>query len=278
MINWIWNEVDIYWWEVDELHGIEEHQSDEVFALKELALKSEFDILHAIGIATKSRKRWWLADKLTVFIDKLLKKLRLFKRLFGETWNIDAEVLFENPEGSRWAKKRAQATSRYFVGSIVDIDPAFYNDEKLHKTLSPDTLEKAWVKAQNYLSYEDLVDRIELKLFEVDYALEIEKLRNACLERLLQSLNVEYDFPYTFPKNSETDRPKSLARLDEQIVAIAVSLAYQDELKGGYPSVSFSFRLAPENSEFLYQYWFQLYSVQVQLRRGVAEKRVRPQT
>jgi hypothetical protein len=155
LINWIWNEVDIYW-EVDELHGIDKLQSDEVFALKELALKSEFDILHAIGTATKSRKRWWLADKLTVFIDKLLKILRLSMRPFGENWKIDAEVLFENPEGSRWAKKQAQATSRYFVESIMNIDPVFYNDEKLHKALSPDTLEKAWVKAQNYISYESL--------------------------------------------------------------------------------------------------------------------------
>ena len=229
-------------------------------SLKELALKTNFDILYAIGIATKSKKRWWLTDKLTVFIAKLLKMLHLSKRFLGETWRIDAEVLFENPEGSRWAKQQAQATSRYYVESIVDVDPVFYHDKKLHTALSPDILERAWVKAQNYISYEALVDRVELKLFEVNHVLEMGKLRSACLERALQSLNVEYDFPYSFPKNSESDRPKSLARLDEQIVAVAVSLVYQDELEGRYPSVSFSFRLAPKDSEFLYQYWFQLYS------------------
>lgn len=259
LINWIWNEADIYW-ETDTVHTISEVQSEEVDALREITLHSDFDTLYVVGVATQNRTRWWLADKLSAFFRKLVHALRLSKHPYGVTWRIDAEVLFENPESSRWAKDRAQATSRYSVENVVDVDPKFYVDSKLHKALTSNSIEQAWIKTQNYMSYEAFVDRVELKLFEVNYDLEIERIIQVCLERLFQYLNVELDFPYAFPKNNETDRPKSSARLEEQIIAIAIALSFKDEIKGSYPSVSFSFRLAPDKSEFLYEYWFQLYS------------------
>ena len=259
LINWIWNEADIYW-ETNETKALDEIEPKEVEALREIAIESDFDALYVIGIATKNKRRLWLADKLSTFLQKLANILRLSKHPFGTTWKIDAEVLFENPEGSRWAKDRAQGTSRYFVENIIDIDPEFYSDSKLREMLSVDLVEKAWVKTQNHISYETLVDRVELKLFETDIDLEIERIIHVCYERLFHYLNVEFDIPYPFPKNSGTERPKSSARLEEQIIATALSLNFRDKLAGNSPSVSFSHRLASEKSEFLYEYWFLQYN------------------
>jgi hypothetical protein len=235
-------------------------ESLEIESLKKLAVKTNFEILVILGIATKNRKRWWLVEKLSILLGKFLQTLALGNRMFSSFWKTDAEVLFENPEGSRKSKDKANASSRFFVETITDISPEYAKDKQYQDLLSPKSLERAWVKAQTWINYEAFIDRVELKLFEVDYALELDKLRVACLDKFSKHLNVDFDFSYEFPKNEKVNRPKSLARLEEQIIAVALAIEFDKELMGGLKNVSFSFHLTRRDSEFLYRYWFELYS------------------
>jgi hypothetical protein len=259
LINWIWNEADQYLKQRkhDSLKALE---SQEVEALKNLAIKTNFEILYVLGIATKTRKRQWLSEKLSMLLERFLQVLAFWKRTFTSFWKLDAEVVFENPEGSRRSKEKAIASSRFFVETITDISPEFIKDKRYQDLLSLKSLERAWVKAQTWINYEALVDRVELKLFEIDYPMELERLRTACLEKFFEYLNINFDFPYAFPKNEIVNRPKSLARLEEQIIAIALVIEFEKELMEGLKNISFSFCLTRHDSEFLYQYWFELYS------------------
>ena len=258
LIAWIWNEWDRRW-QAKDLAAIEKLQPVEIDALQQVATQANFDCFHVIGIATKTRKLPFLWEKLSAFAAKLIEIFRLSRRPHERHWREHAKVLFENPEGSRWARQKPQGKSDYFVENLVNVSPGYIQDNRLQEALSMKSLEAAWAKVRSYMRYESLVDWIEIKLFEDDLQTNLLRLRVACLERDYDCLNVEYDLPYPFPKDEQRTRPRSLARFEDQIIATAVGISFAKELKGSCSQVSYSHRLAPFGSEFLYQYWFELY-------------------
>lgn len=257
LINWIWNEWDRDQ-EASELATVGKVQPTEIAALQELATQADFDAFHVIGVATKGRQPF-LPEKLSAFLTRLAIMFGSESRPFGRRRRMHAEVLFENPEGSRWVQQRPQATSRYFVENLVNVAPDYIQDKKLQEVLSTESLEAAWAKVRSHMRYESLVDEVELRLFESDLDTSLRRIRAACLERSHHFLNVDFDLPYQFPKNEKATRPRSLPRSEDQIVAAAVGINFAEELQGPCPDVSYSHRLAPFESEFLYQYWFDLY-------------------
>ena len=259
LINWIWNEADSYL-KQRKHESLQKLESLEIESLKKIAIESNFDISYIVGIATKNKTRWWLVEKLAMLLEKLAQVLSFGDRTFSSFWKTDAEVLFENPEGSRRSKDKANASSRFFVETITDLSPQFANDNHYKNLWSSESLERAWVKAQTWINYEAFIDRVELKLFEIDYQSELKKLKTACLEKFYEYLNISFDFPYEFPKNEKINRPKSLARLEEQITSVAFAIEFDNEIIGDIRDVSFSFQMARKDSEFMYRYWFELYS------------------
>ena len=259
LINWIWNEADPYL-KLKKHDSIQNLKSLETESFKKITIESNFNISCVIGIATKNRTRWWLSKKLSILFEKFIQALTFSNRIYSSFWMVNAEVLFENPEGSRRAKDKATASSRFFIETITDISPQFAKDKRYQDLLSSKSLERAWVKAQTWINYESLIDKVELKLFELDYQGELEKLKSASFEKLFDYLNINYDFPYEYPKNEKVNRPKSLARLEEQIVSVALAVEFEKEILSTTKNVSFSFQLGRKDSEFIYRYWYELYS------------------
>ncbi len=258
LINWIWNEYDEHLTQ-GKLAEIAALTPAETEALRRLAEQTDFDSFHVIGIAVKKRKYRFLPQKLEALFLKLLVAMRLASRPLGTHWGVHTRVIFENPEGSRYVRDRPQGTSEYFVENLVNIAPGYAHDKKLHNALSWKALEAAWAKIRCCMRYEFLTDWVELKLFENDVETSISRLREVCLDRVRSLLNLQHHLPYQFPKNAQETRPRSLPRLEEQIVAAAVSTSFAKELEGPCPEVSYSYRLAPTNTEFLYEYWFAAY-------------------
>ena len=258
LINWIWTESDPYWVQKDK-KTLEKLTPRESSALSKIVAQTNFDVAHIIGVATKNNNRWYLPDKLALFLQKVVIRFGLFNRSEGRRLGTNNEVVFENPTGSRWAKLRSVASARYFVENLSTVDTDFINDSMLHDVLSFDYLEAAWAKVRTHMRYESLVDMVELKLFEVNLEKNLRQLQTNCLERNYELLNVEYDLPYNYPKNQKITRPRSLPRFEDQILSVAVCLRFADEMKGNYAHVSYSHRLAQFSSEFLYEYWFQQY-------------------
>lgn len=256
LIKWIWNEYDEHL-KTNELVAIQGVQPAEADALRRMAEQADFDSFHVIGVATK--KPAFLPDKLSALFGRLAAIFKLVDRPFGDRWSSRATVLFENPQGSAWASSRPQYPSNYFVDNLMNIAPEYACDRKLASVLSAPSLEAAWVKVRSYTRYESLTDEVELKLFENDLDANLRRLRAACLERDYRCLDTDHHLPYDFPKDEVETRPRSLAKLEDQIIAAAVCIGCALDLEGPCPEVSYSHRLAPVDTEFLYEYWFVLY-------------------
>lgn len=258
LIKWIWDEWD------EEFSGEGPGSSPELTpaemgAIQQLAENIDFDWLHVVGVATQTQGGSVLARKLKDLLDGALRVLRREGRRFGQRWSTQPTVLFENPEACGWAQKRPFCARQYYVEYMVSATPAYARDKRLHDALSLEALECAWAKVRTYMRYESLTDEIELRLFEHDLERNLAALRAACLDRDYSCLNVEHSLPYEFPKADDAMRPRSLSRLEDQIVATALGIEFSRELQGPCPEVSYSYRLARRQTEFLYDYWFALY-------------------
>lgn len=258
LIKWIWNEVDPHLSEGNAI-SLLDLEAEEADALSEIFRRTDFDKFHVVGVATQSRKYRFLPEKLSELIRRVLLRYNLSGEPLGKRWGTKAKVLFSNPEGSRWIRKYPTGGSTYFIENIIATSDPFNKEKALLESLNNLYLEPAWIKAHNYSMYESLVDRVELKLFECDYDQGLADLRSQCLDRNYQFLNQAFDLPYLFPKNESSQRPKSLSRLEELIIAVAIILRFKDQIKGQLPDVDYSFKLARIKSEYLYEYWYQQY-------------------
>jgi len=274
LINWIWNECDQHL-QAGDLAAIERLQPAEALAIRRIADETAFNSYHIIGIATKSRRLRYLAAKLSELLAKVAASLRLANRPFGTGWSNDTEVLFENPEGSRWVRDRPQATSQYYVEGIIDHGPDYVQDRRFGRALSSESLEVAWAKVRSYVRYESLTDEVELRLFEHDLDLNLQRFAAACRDRCFELLNTSHDLAYQFPKGADATRPKALPRFEEQVISAAVCLAFAKELRGPVPGVSYSHRLSTRRNEFLYEFWFALHREYLSdIMRSLDENRV----
>lgn len=256
LINWIWNDWD------DHAAGFDRSQvgvlpSPEEVALRRLTREVDFDCVHVIGTTTKSPP--YLRDKLQQLFDRVAARLSQEGRIKGQRGSFRAAVLYSNPEYCGWANVCDSYSSQYYVENVRSWSPEYEGDNRLQRALSLESLEAAWAKVRSYMRYESLADEVELRLFEADLEDNLRALRVACVERDLGYLNVAWSLPYEFPKAEASTRPRSLPRMEEQIVAVAIALEFAREMEGPCKSVCFSYRLAARRSEFLYDYWFALY-------------------
>ncbi len=258
LINWIWNESDDLW-RARDFEAIEKLTPSEVKALQRLADETAFDSIHVVGVSTRDHSRWYLPRKMMALLDRLAGVFKSGGRPFGSRWAVKARVVFENPEGCGWASRNPTWPSDFHAGTLANVAPSYALDKKLDRALSRH-LEAAWAKVSCYMRYESLSDQIELKLFETDLPMSISRLAAGCLDRECQLLNVDQDLPYQYPKDPNSTRPRSLARLEDQIVSAAVLISFAKELNGPCPEVSYSHRFAPRQSEILYRYWFQAHT------------------
>ncbi|HUS70928.1 MAG TPA: hypothetical protein VM075_09180 [Anaerolineae bacterium] len=256
LVNWIWNDWDAHAAGADgsQVGVLPPGEED---ALMRLTGEVDFDCVHVIGTATKRKVH--LKDKLRQLFDRYAARLFGAGRSKAERGSFHAAVLYANPEYCGWANERDSYSTQYYVENLRSWSARYVGDKRLQRALSRESLEAAWAKVRSYMQYESLTDEVELRLFEADLEDNLQALRVACLDRDSGYLNVAWSMSYEFPKAEASTRPRSLPRMEEQILAVAIALEFERELEGPCKGVCYSYRVASRQSEFLYDYWFALY-------------------
>lgn len=144
---------------------------------------------------------------------------------------------------------------------------------KWRQLITQPNLELAWVRARRYAHNEALTDEAELGLFDFAIDVKLDRLHKQMLACDWRSLNTEYLLQFDAPKANNERRPKTLARIEEQVLATAIIQIFGHSINRNMNS-SYSYWLKNENSEYLYCYWLDLWRKYVQETHRGANKRI----
>lgn len=166
---------------------------------------------------------------------------------------------FENPPASWW--RRCQNSTcfptRYYFNYSVFIHESFAQDKQWQSITSPENIELAWARARRYALHEVLADEIEILLFDYDCEGKLDRLRKWILCEGWEALNVGHTLLFDAPKKPGETRPKTVARIEEQILGAAAIQHLGANV--GSAHASYSYRLNDQSDEFLYEYWLFLW-------------------
>lgn len=215
----------------------------------------KLDQLGVLGIATNSRGSdvsWH--DRLVEVSSRIVSRLAPHIVTRYEE-HMQEKIRVANPVGSYFRNAGIHFPPNPITfnwGYLHIMRENYANDFQWHSVLSYDNLKLAWARARQYAQREALVDEIEIRLFDHDADLKIRRLQKLMMMKKWEGLNTEYLLQFQSPKNENSYRPKTIIRLEEQILAAAIIQIFGHNVERDR---SFSYRLKTDQSEFLYEYW-----------------------
>ena len=236
-------------------------------AAEGIAIESIFDewgidSVSVLGIATTGTdlapNQWQYA--LTNLFDGLQHAIspHTFLRKVGVQ---KAAAKFHNPDRSYWQRKgyTQPYTNTFYYSYGRAISHAFEGDEQWRECIDEANLLLAWARARRYILVDEVLpDECEIRLFEYCLKDKLLRLRQHLLMRDWKCLNVDCFVIFPTPKKPTQTRPKTITRLEEQILSAAIVQRLGAALSR-QQSRSFSHRLHPHSVEYMYEHWFYLY-------------------
>ena len=216
----------------------------------------QVDRLGILGIVTKDRsalgKPW--KQYLAQLDDRITERLSIQHAVTVNRVFDDQEFAFINPPKSIWRTqtRKVEHHGNFSWRHLEISNREFVQDDQWHQLLEYSNLELAWARARSYAFREALTDDIELRLFDVDTEIKLRRLRAFMFMKDWARLNTQHLVQFDSPKSESESRPKTIARLEEQILATALIQIF------GHNAVrdkSYSYRLKADVGEFLYEYW-----------------------
>ena len=175
--------------------------------------------------------------------------------------HIQYRVDFENPDGSYWRRERRCHSSCFWADFKRVGNTQLLGDYDWHHVIDIDNLRLAWARARALVTREVLYDEIEVKLFERNLDASLAKLRDELLSYSPRVARVNDRLDFIFVKNEKEGRPRVLARLEEEILSVAV-IQMLGSTAFGLNERSYAYRptiRTKRSSEYLYEYWFANY-------------------
>ncbi|NES02841.1 MAG: RNA-directed DNA polymerase, partial [Okeania sp. SIO2F4] len=233
---------------------------DEARAYKWLAQDAKIDNLHIITVGTKDY---------SLSVIKIADSIKL---VFDESGHIieqynesDCKIGYENPLNSYWRDRGKRIYSKesnkgFNVNFSTITNAELKKDKDWEKLIDLKNLEMAWVRARKYLKSESLPDEIEYRLFEINLYENLQRLQQDLKVYIKEVVNSEDNLDYKFPKNESQSRPRSLSRLEGEILSTAIIQKFGKKASLLHGN-SYAYRVSVSNrdTEYLYNPWFTLY-------------------
>ena len=176
-----------------------------------------------------------------------------------------------NPQNSFFRRRYDSAEITFNWGYLHIMHKEYARDFQWHTILNYQNLKLAWARVRQYSQREALVDEIEIRLFDYDAEMKIRRLQKLMMMKQWHSLNTKHLLQFQSPKNENSNRPKTVARLEEQLLATAVIQILGHNIERPR---SYSYRLKTDQSEFLYEYWLDAWKEFIDETHEQAESRI----
>jgi hypothetical protein len=162
-------------------------------------------------------------------------------------------VKFVNPRDSYFGDNSNGYPANYYVECSNFIHESYGKDKQWQSILKIDNIQLAWARSRRYSLHEVLADEAEILLFDYEVEMKLDRLRKKIFAHEWQALNVEHTLFFDAPKKPGSYRPKTITRLEEQILSAA--LIQCSEIKKPSRKASYSYHLNDKTDEFLYDSW-----------------------
>jgi hypothetical protein len=222
-----------------------------VEAYHQVFMATPIDRMHILSVTDKAAMRR----------EQLARMHSAFVRRFthhSPAATIDQELNCEffNPADSfaRTTYNRRLYPMRFRASFITVENVCWQQDIVWRRIVDADNLRLAWARTRTGLLRESLVDETDIRLFDRNVTALLNRLQNRLIVYAEDVAHPHDQVNYTIPKNATAARPKSLSRLEEEILSVAIVQAIVQVHP--QPADVYAHRLnADQHSEFLYEFW-----------------------
>jgi SAM-dependent methyltransferase len=236
---------------------------EEAMAYKQILESTFIDNLHVITVGTNGYEE--RVAELAQAIDlEFRDNNHVVRRFPGGQGEVEYELL----NGCYWKDfKENDCWKSVFHVEVSSICSVALADEDWQSITSNQNLMAAWARARHHLLEQPLVDEIEVRLFESRLESNIARLQKQLIAYAQDVVHSDDRLHFKFPKSSEKLRPLGLSRIEEEILSTALIQNLGQKI-AGITSRSYAYKFArnynAQNSEYLYESWFDAYRKYVQ--------------
>jgi hypothetical protein len=253
-----------------EMLSAPEFGAAEARAIKLILEDWQVDRLSLLSIATNNSKELW-HEKL----DEMTKSIRnkMSPHLSSGTGIIKYKLEFLNPSNSYFSDINIKKSPliQYYLEFSNFTHQCYAIDKQWQSILTLDNITLAWARSRRYALHEVLADEVEILLLDSEIEAKLDRLRKNIFAREWKALNVEHTLFFDAPKKPGTPRPKTITRLEEQILSAA--LIQCSEIEKPSREASYSYHLNGKTDEFLYDSWLDRWKEFIKQTHQLAKSR-----
>jgi hypothetical protein len=180
-------------------------------------------------------------------------------------------VKFVNPRDSYFGYNSNGYPANYYLECSNFIHESYEKDKQWQSILEIDNIKLAWARSRRYSLHEVLADEAEILLFDYEVEMKLDRLRKKIFAHEWKALNVEHTLFFDAPKKPGSPRPKTITRLEEQILSAA--LIQCSEIEKPNREASYSYHLNEKMDEFLYDSWLDRWKEFIEQTHQLAKSR-----
>ena len=244
---------------------------EEATAFRQLLETASLDNLHIITVGTDGYEK--RVGELALAIED---EFRGNNHVVQGPRGGEFSVKYEIPDSCFWNEQKNNSEWELkYCAEVRSISNASLSDYDWKEVNSLQNLRTAWARARRHLLGLTLVDEIEIRLFESNLDSNLSRLREQLTAYAEDIVHSDDRIHFKFPKSERQMRPVGLSRIEEEIISTALIQKLGQRLSG-ITSRSYAYRFAraygEQNTEYLYENWFDAYGKYIQDARYAARR------
>ncbi len=248
--------------------SVEVFGKEEATAYKQILENALIDNLHIVTVGTEGYEK--RVSELAEAIDSEFQgNSHIVERIGGGKCSYTYQI----PDGCYWKEFKKNDNWEFdFYVEASTISNIALADEDWTNIQSTKNLHSAWARTRHHLLEQTLVDEVEIRLFEASLGANIARLQQQLRAYAQNVVHTDDRLHFKFPKGYNQLRPLGLSRIEEEILSTAIIQKLGQRISGLVSrSYAYKFSRSEQNTEYLYENWFDAYGRFIQDARLAAQ-------